>query len=57
MDAPVCQSSAQTILVFLGLNPSEEVVVRLPFEKTGLLVFDIPCRLHKTAKSDAAIPF
>jgi predicted amidohydrolase len=27
------------------LNPAGEVVAQLPLEKTGLLVFDIPCRL------------
>jgi predicted amidohydrolase len=27
------------------LNPAGEVVAQLPLEKTGLLLFDIPCRL------------
>jgi predicted amidohydrolase len=27
------------------INPAGEVVAQLPLEKTGLLVFDIPCRL------------
>ena len=27
------------------LNPAGEVVAQLPLEKTGLLVFDIPCRM------------
>ena len=27
------------------LNPAGEVVAQLPLEQTGLLVFDLPCRL------------
>jgi predicted amidohydrolase len=36
------------------LNPAGEVVAQLPFEKTGLLVFDIPCRRKSSRSSSVA---